>query len=270
MPSHKLPNVLVFGGTDPTGGAGISADILSLASLGCHACPVITAVTAQNTTQVEQYQIVETELVIAQARAVLEDLPIKAIKTGMLANSQIIAAISTILDEYNDIPVIVDPVMASDGGDSLSDEPLEDAYRALLIPHTLLMTPNIYELKLLSKYADSINSSSQELQELGCEYLLVTGTHTNTENIYHRFFGDQQLLETYTVDRLPDRYHGSGCTLASACAAGIAHGIPIKEAVSHAINYTRETLENALRQGMGQKLPNRLYWADDERGTNKK
>lgn len=264
-----LPSVLVFGGSDPTGGAGIGADILTLAALGCHACPVITAVAAQNTQQVRRYQAVETELVIAQARAVLDDLPIKAIKTGMLANSRIIAAIAAIINDYPDIPVIVDPVMASDGGDSLSDEPLVDAYRSLLLPQALLVTPNISELAQLSKLNDSIDINALALLTLGCNYLLVTGTHDNTEAIQHHLYGQKQQLETYTVERLAGRFHGSGCTLASACAAGLAQGMPTNKTVSKAISYTQETLKTTQIQGMSQKLPNRLYWADAKPGAKK-
>src|SRR5439155_17625367 len=127
MSIEPPPVVLVFGGTDPTGGAGVFADCLTLASFGCHPTAVVTAVTAQDTTGIKQFSCVDTALVIAQARAVLEDMPVAAFKTGMLGNRRITSAVASIVHDYPNIPLIVDPVQTSGVGHSLTEESLDDA-----------------------------------------------------------------------------------------------------------------------------------------------
>lgn len=260
MTTDNPPVVLVFGGSDPTGGAGLSADVLTLGSFGCHPAPIATAVTAQDTEGLKQYMPVPPELVIAQARAVLEDMPVAAFKTGMLCNSAIASAIASIVDDYPEIPLIVDPVQQSGRGDPLSEEPLEDALRVLLIPRALLITPNTEEARRLAPEADTLDACGQELLSLGCEYVLITGTHENTPQVLNRLYGNKRLLDTFTFDRLPYSYHGSGCTLATACAAVIAHGLDPVNAIAQALHYTWHTLKHGYRLGMGQHLPDRLYW----------
>jgi hydroxymethylpyrimidine/phosphomethylpyrimidine kinase len=255
------PVVLVFAGTDPSGGAGLTADVLTLASLGCHAAVAVTAITAQDTTGIKQFDCTETELVIAQARAVLEDMPVAAFKLGMLGNSAIAAAVSSVVEDYPDIPLIVDPVQASSRGDPLADDMLDGALRSLIIPQATLITPNSLEARALAPDADTLDACAQQLMSLGCEYVLITGTHENTPEVIHRLYGNMRLLETFVFERLPGSYHGSGCTLASACAASLAHGLDPLNAVSEALQYTWETLKHSFRAGMGQSLPNRLYWA---------
>lgn len=259
--SHAPPVVLVFAGTDPTGGAGLTADVLALASLGCHGAGVVTAVTAQDTTGIKQFSCVETELVIGQARAVLEDMPVAAFKIGMLGSSEVAAAVASIVEDYPDIPLVVDPVQSSGRGDALADNMLDGALRSLIIPQATLITPNSLEARALAPGADTLDACAQELMSLGSEFVLVTGTHENTTQVIHRLYGNMRLLETFVFERLPGSYHGSGCTLASACAASLAHGLDPVNAVGESLQYTWETLKHAFRTGMGQLLPNRLYWA---------
>ncbi len=261
MSNSPPPVVLVFAGTDPTGGAGLTADVLALASLGCHGAGVVTAVTAQDTTGIKQFICVETELVIAQARAVLEDMPVAAFKTGMLGSSAVAAAVASIVEDYPDIPLIVDPVQSSGRGDALADDMLDGALRSLIIPQATLITPNSLEARALAPGADTLDACAQELMSLGSEFVLITGTHENTPQVIHRLYGNMRLLETFVFERLPGSFHGSGCTLASACAASLAHGLDPVNAVGESLQYTWETLKHAFRTGMGQPLPNRLYWA---------
>lgn len=258
------PIVLVFAGNDPSGGAGIAADIQTLTSLGCHPVPVITAITVQDTANVKQFQAIEASLVIAQARAVLEDMPVAAIKLGMLANVQIMAAVAAIAEEHPDVPLIVDPVLIAGDGSMLSEEPIEDAYRALLIPQATLITPNSIEARRLARDADSLDACAQELLSTGTEYVLITGTHEPTPQVENRLYGNRRLLETYTFERLPGSYHGSGCTLASACAATLAHGFDPLVAIAEAQDFTWNAIKNGFRAGMGQFLPDRMYWAREE------
>jgi len=262
MTRSAPPVVLVFGGTDPTSGAGIQADALTLAVLGCHPATVAVAITAQDTAGIKQFSVVDPELVVAQARAVLEDMPVAAIKTGMLGAAAIVSAVTSILDDYPSIPLIVDPVQVSGRGDALADEPLDEALRALLLPRARLATPNTLEARALAPDADTLDACAQELMALGCEYVLLTGTHEPTPQVEHRLYGGHRLLDRFRFERLPGSYHGSGCTLASACAATLAHGLEPVNAVAQALNYTWHALRHGYRPGMGQVIPDRLYRRD--------
>jgi hydroxymethylpyrimidine/phosphomethylpyrimidine kinase len=155
-------------------------------------------------------------------------------------------------------------VQTSDRGDSLADESLDDALRSLILPQATLLTPNSLEARALAPDADTLDACAQQLMSLGCEYVLITGTHENTPEIIHRLYGNMRLLEAFNFERLPATYHGSGCTLASACAATLAHGLEPVNAVAEALNYTWETLKYGFRPGMGQHLPDRLYWARED------
>jgi hydroxymethylpyrimidine/phosphomethylpyrimidine kinase len=261
MNTEKPPVVLIFAGNDPTGGAGMAADCLTLSSFGCHPAPVITAITAQDTTGVKQFTCIDTSMIIAQARAVLEDMPVAAFKIGMLGNAAIVSAVASIVHEYPEIPLVVDPVQMSGAGDSLAEEPLDDILRSLLLPRATLITPNSLEARKLAPGADTIDACAHELMEIGCDYVLITGTHEPTSQVINRLYAHSRLLETFTTDRLPQEFHGSGCTLASACAAGLAHGLESRAAVAEALRYTYNTLKSGHRFGMGQHVPNRPYWS---------
>ncbi len=261
MTTSHLPVVLVFAGNDATGGAGLQADIEALTSLGCHPAPVVTAITVQDTVGVQRFSSIDPDLVIAQARAVLEDMPVAAFKTGMLGSVANLAAIAGIVEDYPEIPLIVDPVMASGRGDVLTEEPLEDALRSLLIPKAALITPNSLEARRLAPDADTLDACAQQLLSDGCQFVLITGTHENTPKVINRLYGNHRLLDTFTWERLPGSYHGSGCTLASACAATFAHGFDPVDAVAEAQDFTWHAISHGQRFGMGQHLPDRLYWA---------
>jgi len=270
MNDKKLPVVMIFAGSDPTGGAGLVADIQSVTALGCHPAPVITAVTSQDTKELKNFIAVDTEIVIEQSRAVLEDMPIAAFKTGMLGSAANLSAVATIIENYPDIPLIVDPVLSTGGGDSLSEEPLEDGYRSMLLPLATLATPNAIEAKKLAPEADSREACIQSLLSLGCEHVLHTGSHEPTEEVVHYLYGHRRCMESFTQQRLPDEFHGSGCTLASACAAALAHGFDIVTAVREALEFTWNSLDRAQQAGMGQKLPYRQFWANGDSPIRKK
>jgi len=264
MKSNNRPVVLVFAGNDPTGGAGIQADIETLVSLGCHPAPVITALTVQDTVGVKHYMPVEAGLVIAQARAVLEDMPVAVIKAGMFGSAENVTALAGILHDYPDIPLVLDPILTSGRGDPLTDDALVEAMSVLLLPQTALLTPNTLEVLRLAPDADNIDAAAQAILSTGCEFVLVTGTHETTPEVVNRLYGDRRLLETFHWERLPHTYHGSGCTLAAACAATLAHDLDVLEAVSEAQDFTWHALAHGARLGMGQHLPDRLYWAREE------
>ena len=261
---QQIPVVMCFAGLDSTGGAGLQADIEAIASMGCHAAPVATALTVQDTQRVIDYTPVEATLLIAQARAVLEDMPVAAIKIGMLGDVRVIEAIHTLLTDYPDIPVVLDPVLAGGGGGNLGTPEIINAISQLLLPQVTILTPNSIEARTLAPECDTLEACGQGLLDKGCEFVLLTGTHENVEHVENRLFGNRRLLETFTWERLPHSYHGSGCTLAAAIAGLLAQGLDPFTAVHEAQEYTWEALRHGYRVGMGQLLPNRLFWARGE------
>lgn len=268
--SDSPPIVLVFAATDPSGGAGIQADILTLSSMGCHPLSAVTAITIQDTMGVEDVLPIDAEWVADQARCVLEDMPVAVFKIGLLGSVEAIAAIAEVVSDYPDIPLVLDPVLASGRGDELASEDVISAMRELLIPQTTLITPNSLEARRLAQ-DESDESDDPQLAEcarrllgLGCEYVLITGAHENTAQVINTLYDQQGVVRSDSWQRLPGTYHGSGCTLASAVAATIANGLGVPEAVRDAQEYTWQTLKHAYRTGMGQLIPDRLFWAREE------
>jgi hydroxymethylpyrimidine/phosphomethylpyrimidine kinase len=264
------PIVLVFAASDPSGGAGLQADIMTLSSMGCHPLSVVTAVTIQDTTGVDDVSPIDAEWVADQARCVLEDMPVAAFKIGVLGSVETIAAIAEVVSDYPEIPLVLDPVLASGRGDELASEEMVIALRELLVPQTTIITPNSLEARRLG-IDDSNDDDDPDLAECarrliasGCEYVLVTGTHENTPQVVNTLYGQDGIIRSDSWQRLPGSYHGSGCTLASAIAATIANGLAIGDAVKDAQEYTWQTLKAAFRPGMGQHIPDRLFWAREE------
>jgi hydroxymethylpyrimidine/phosphomethylpyrimidine kinase len=262
------PVVLTFAASDPSGGAGIQADILTFASMGCHPLSVLTAITVQDTLGVEGILALDAEWVADQARCLLEDMPVDAFKIGVLGSVENIAVIAEILSDYPDVPVILDPVQASGRGDELASDEMTRAMRELLLPLTTIVTPNSIEARRLAEADDddepSLAACAERLLGLGVEYVLITGTHEATPKVVNTLYGGKGVVRSDSWERLPASYHGSGCTLASAIAAMLANGLEMSEAVREAQDYTWHTLKKAYRPGMGQFLPDRLFWAREE------
>ena len=228
-PSALPPIVLAFAATDPSGGAGLQADILTLASMGCHPLSVVTAATIQDTMGVEDIMALDPEWVADQARCVLEDMPVNAIKIGVLGSVENITAIAEVVSDYPEVPLVLDPILASGRGDELATEEMISALRELLIPQTTIITPNSIEARRLVQEDGEeeleLAECARRLLALGCEYVLITGTHENTSQVVNTLYGQEGVIRTDRWDRLPGSYHGSGCTLASAIAATIANEI---------------------------------------------
>ena len=268
-PAAELPPiVLAFAASDPSGGAGIQADILTLASMGCHPLSVLTAITVQDTMGVEGVQPIDAEWVTDQARCLLEDIAVDAFKIGVLGSVENIAAIAEILADYPDIPLILDPVLASGRGDELASDEMLHALRELLLPRTSILTPNSTEARRLADADDddepTLAICAQRIIETGCEHVLITGTHEPTEQVINTLYGRAGVVRSDSWQRLPGSYHGSGCTLASAIAALLANGLELADAVREAQDYTWHALARGYRPGMGQLLPDRLFWARDD------
>lgn len=260
------PIVLSFAASDPTGGAGLQADLLTLASMGCHPLSVVTALTAQDTRGVEAMLAIDADWVSAQARTLLEDMPVAAFKLGVLGSAENAAAIAEVLEDYPGVPVILDPVIASGRGDALADDALIDALRSLIVPQSTIVTPNSLEARRLAEDALEeqdldLDSCARRLLAMGCDYVLVTGTHELGAEVVNTLYAGDGIVRADRWPRLAGSYHGSGCTLASAIAAALANGLAVSEAVRDAQEYTWQALANGFRPGMGQLLPDRFFWA---------
>lgn len=277
MPT-ALPIVMTFSASDPTGGAGMQADLLTITAMGCMAATVATGFTVQDTAGVDEFVPIDADHVDDQARTILEDMPIAAFKIGVLGDVETVAAVAEIVSDYPDLPVILDPVVASGRGDALADDDTLLAIRELLIPQVTLITPNSYEarrLAMIEEGADaeaddakgemSLEAAAARLIGWGAEFVLITGTHENTTEVVNVLYGEEGdaviVVRSDAWKRLPGSYHGSGCTLASAIAALLASGIDFEDAVRDAQEYTWQTLNAAFRPGMGQFIPDRFFWA---------
>lgn len=265
---HAPPVVLTFAATDPTSGAGLQADLLTICALGCHPLAVVTAITVQDTAGVEGIMAVDPDWVSEQARLVLEDMPVAAFKIGMLGSVENIAAVAEVVSDYPDAPLVLDPVLASGRGDELATDNMISAMRELLLPQATLLTPNSPEARrLVQDDGDDaedlpLEACAQRLLEFGCEYVLITGTHEQSPQVINTLYGSSgRIVRTDSWERLPGSYHGSGCTLASAIAATLANGLEMSEAVRDAQEYTWQALAAGFRPGMGQYIPDRFFWA---------
>ncbi len=259
------PVVMVFSGLDPTGGAGLQADIEAIASMGCHTAPIASCLTVQTTSNVLDVIPVEPTLMIEQARAVLEDIPVAGFKLGVMPTPLVVESVATILNDYPQVPVILDPVITAGGGGALADEAVVEALLELIVPRTTVITPNSHEVMALIRGSDSLDASAMGLLSHGCDYVLVTGAHRQTPRVVNTLYGDNRKLDEYSWPRLPNDYHGSGCTLASAIAGLMAQQQAPVAAIKSAQRYTWRALRRGSYLGMGQLIPNRLFWIDDEK-----
>ncbi len=251
------PVVLVIAGNDPSGGAGIQAYIQAITAAGAHPAPVISALTVQDTRDAYELRPVDPELVRAQASRVLEDLQLRAIKLGVLANSGIAAAVATLLAQAGTVPVVLDPVLAATGGGRLAEEDLLQSLLDKLVPTATIITPNAIEIRALAPKASDHASRARVLTDLGAAYVLAKGGDEDTPDVVNILFDGSGEIDRYVYPRLPHSYHGSGCTLASAIAARLALGLSVPEAVASAQDYTFETLRRSYRPGRGQHVPDR-------------
>jgi hydroxymethylpyrimidine/phosphomethylpyrimidine kinase len=257
---------MTFAASDPTCGAGLQADLLTLAAHGCHPLTVVTALTVQDTTGVEDMLPMDGGWVADQARALLEDMPVAAFKLGMLGSVEAISAVAEVLSDYPDTPVVFDPVLASGRGDAFADEDTISAMIALLLPLTNILTPNSLEARRMAQELGASGQTPLSLPECarrllgaGCAHVLVTGTHEHSTRVVNTLYGSHGPMRHDDWERLPGNYHGSGCTLASAIAANLAWGQTLPEAVRAAQHYTWHSLAAGFRPGMGQHVPNRLW-----------
>ena len=267
---NSAPVVLAIGGHDPSGGAGIQADIEAVAANGAHAVTLVTCLTLQDSCNVKALHPLQPELITGQAELLLADSQVTAVKIGLLGSSEMVAAVAGILRKLPTVPCVIDPVLAAGGGNELAGSKLVECIRTELLPLCTLLTPNTPEAIRLSGLATDAEpqACAENLLSTGCKAVLTTGTHdpTTADKVIHRLFRPAEPVFNSEWPRLPGEYHGSGCTLASAIAAGLAKGTPLRRAVELGLDYTWQSLNTAFRSGRCQATPERLYPLGPRRG----
>ena len=255
MGTHHQGRVLIIAGSDSGGGAGVQADIKTVTALGGYAATAITAITVQNTLGVQEVVKLPAALVAAQAKAVLDDIGADAVKTGMLARRSTVAAVADLLEAHPGIPAVVDPVMVAKGGRALLSERALDVLINRLLPRADLLTPNAPEAEALTgvevKSVTGQRRAAEALLAMGAKAVLLKGGHVRGKSVTDLLLSPagETLLEGPRLDT--PHTHGTGCTLASACATGLAQGLPLQEAVTRAWAYTAEAIRRAPGLGQG-------------------
>lgn len=251
-----MPVVLCLSGHDPSGGAGLQADIEAIRAQGAHPATIVTALTVQDSRNAYAVDAIDAHTIIEQAELMLEDLPVAAIKLGLLGSAENAAAISALLAQHAGLPVVLDPVLRAGGGAALADQALTDAILRLM-PQATVITPNLQEARQLAHPAKTRQACAEALLARGARQVLVTGgDETDGDNVLNSLHSAQGT-QSWQWPRLPHRYHGSGCTLAASLAARLALGEPLQQAAETAQHYTWEALNTAYRIGRGQHFPRR-------------
>jgi hydroxymethylpyrimidine/phosphomethylpyrimidine kinase len=257
MTTPQTPIALTIAGSDSGGGAGIQADLKTFSALGVFGCSVISSLTAQNTLGVQGVYPIPPQFVQQQIRSVLSDLPVGAIKTGMLATAEIIAAVAESLNSFARIPFVLDPVMIATSGDRLLAEDAIDTLIKHLFPLATLITPNLHEAAALLNLPVASDLAAMQMQgekllAFGAQAVLMKGGHAlNNEATDLLVTGDG--IQIFSAPRLQTKNtHGTGCTLASAIAAGLAKGLLLEESVQKAKDYLQNALLHSEKLHIGQ------------------
>lgn len=269
------PCVMCLSAGDATAGGGLAADILTLASMGCHPLPVQTAALVRDTRGIDEVWPVEPELLSMQARAVLEDVPVAAFKLGFCGSVENVALIAEILSYYPEVPLVVEPALYASVLLGEAGEEIEAALADLIVPQTTLLVADRHELCRLAGVVDDAAADGEEEGEddpgvdealarllgSGAEFILLTGGGDHGPQVVNTLFGHEGVIRTDAWPRLPARHLGAGTTLAAAAVAAMAHGMALPEAVREAQEFTQQALRHAYRAGMGRALPDRFFWA---------
>jgi hydroxymethylpyrimidine/phosphomethylpyrimidine kinase len=252
-----IPIALTIAGSDCSGGAGIQADLKTFSAFGIYGASVLTALTAQNTRGVDGVLEIASSFVLAQFRSVLSDLDVRAAKTGMLANEEIVNTVADALEAHPNLPLVVDPVMVAASGDDLLRPGAVDAVKRRLIPRADLLTPNLAEAARLlgareARGEGEMVAQAEALSALGCRAVLVKGGHAGGEQAVDVFVhaGKVTRFETPRLDT--PHTHGAGCTLSAAITALLASGAPLVTAVERAKRYIWRALQGGLSLGVGR------------------
>ena len=256
MENNPKPVVLALSGHDPSGAAGIQADIEALARAGCHCVSVITALTAQNTSEFKAMEPQSPARFREQLDLLAQDIRVDACKIGLVGSIQLVEIVADYLDAAN-VPVVLDPVLGSGTGVDLAPPGLVGAMAERLLPLTTVITPNLGEALALTGSND-VTGALPALLDLGCGTALITGADSGGDQVVNTWMDMNRAVHSYRWDRLPGVYHGSGCTLSAYLAGRLARGDTIRDAVEKAQEYTWRALKHARRMGKSQLHPERL------------
>jgi len=281
--NQPSPLILTFGVSDPVGALGIQADTATFAAHGCHALCVTTALLVADSARIEEWHEVDTGIMAEQARLVLEDMPIAAVKIGAIASIEQAAAIAEIVSDYAEVPLIVDPFLSALPDSGMSDEDIVAAIGQILAPQATVLQLSQSELGRMAELwreagsengaEASIQAQVAELTGRGCQYVLLTGTaaksgkndHTRANSLFDR----EDKVTTLDWQHLPGHFVGAGCTLSGALTALMARGLDAAEALRLAQEYTYGALLHAQRFGMGKLVPNRFHRILPQAGKQK-
>lgn len=264
---------MTFGVADPVGAIGIQADLASFAAMGCHGLSVITSISIGDTTRIEDMQIIDADWVADQARVILEDMPVAAVKVGVVGSVENVSVIAEIVSDYPDIPLILDPFSTAMPDQGLDSEDLLIAMRELLIPQATVLLISAVELARLAETwrepstEDTMMLDAMHIMDLGCEYLFVTGTPCDIHDVANTLFNESGVVRHDSWQRQFGSFSGAGTTLSATIAAMLANGLDVPQAVFEAQEFTVAAIAHAQRLGMGKLIPDRYFWAREPDGT---
>lgn len=259
--TRQKPIVLVLAAHDPSGGAGIQADIETLAAHGCIATPIITSLTCQNTQRFSYHKPQTSNDFSSQATLVIDDMPISACKIGAIGSTQLVETIHQIISRVT-FPIVLDPVMRSTTGHDFSDPTILQLMRELLLPFITVITPNLSEARSLTNQSEP-SAAANSLLAMGCKNVIVTDVTPSKTHVINHLYQQNDRHQTYSWQRLPGNYHGSGCTLSAAISAGLAQDNELSSTIERAQEFTWNSLKHGLSLSkspdQGQIFPNRFF-----------
>jgi hydroxymethylpyrimidine/phosphomethylpyrimidine kinase len=267
----SLPVVLTFGLSDATGAAGVQADQLACASMGCHPATVVTAIATTGRDDGDDWLAIDADLIEGQAKSVLQNMPVAAFKVGALAAADQVQPVAEALADFSDVPVVLDPVLDHASGEEWADEDLADAIRELLLPQTTVVTVSLSQARAFAALGDpgdaaesfSAADCAGHMIDGGAEYALITDAEPGGNVL-----DESGLVRRDTVPRIAHpaggQFRGAGDTLSAGLAGLLAQGIDVPEAVQEAAQYTTAALMHAFSAGLGVAVPDRLFWAGDD------
>ncbi len=263
------PVVLCFSALDPSGRGGIQADIETIASLGGHCAPVATATCTSGAAETTETIASDPTLVIEQARSVLEDMSVQAIKVGFLGSVTNAEAIHSILSDYPNIPMVMHPAFCLWDKTDAEQADLPAAITSLLLPQAEIMVATIEEAYTLVKEGDTVHATAQALMSHECTHVLLKHANGQNRKFQSTLYNEKGVMQEYGWQTTPPTCHGTSSTLTSAVAAYRGHECPVQSAVEHAQNFTWQAMSHAWQLGFGKPTPNRLHWVNAKKPDDK-
>ena len=260
-----MKHTLTIAGSDCSGGAGIQADLKTFSAHGCYGMSVIVSVVAENTSRVISIQNIEPQIIRDQIDAVFEDIPVHAVKVGMLSEAACMAATAESLEKWKPIWTVIDPVMIAKGGQALMEPASLEFYQSRIVPLADVLTPNIPEAECLTGLSihnmDDMKIAAHKLHDIGAKNVLIKGGHAQGDATDLLFDGEE--FHIFEQERIPTKNtHGTGCTFSSAIAANLANELPLLDAVKAAKRYITEAIRHALPIGHGHGPTHHFYAFD--------